>query len=47
MHDGTGVVFRLQEVDLVEVHLVKVVHHAVLDVLPQDFYIAVSVKFML
>ena len=47
MHDGAGVVLCLQEVDLVEVHLVKVVHHLVLDVLLQDFDIVVPVICLL
>ena len=44
MHDRAGVVFCLEQVDLVEVHLVKVVYHPGLDVLRQYPHIVVPVE---
>ena len=46
MHNRAGVVLCFQEVDLVEVHLVKVVYHLVLDVLLQYLHIFVPVKLI-
>ena len=44
VHDRAGVVLCLQQVDLVEVHLVKVVYHPGLDVLRQYPHIVVPVE---
>ena len=43
MHDRAGVVLGLQQVDLIEVHLVKVVYHPGLDVLRQYPHMGVPV----